>query len=279
MNYLVLGSAGQIGKPLCEYLESLNHSVVKFDIVDGEHYDLRKQNALNDIFKYQDIDFVVFLAFDVGGAVYLKKYMNTFEFIQNNIQIMTHTFDTIKKYDIPFIFASSQMSLQKSDTPYGALKQIGDLYTKVLGGLVVKFWNVYGPEEDMEKSHVITDFILKARDNKVIDMLTDGTEFRQFLHAEDCSRCIEILSKKYDDISRKENLHISNFEWHSILDIAKIISKQMNDVPITLGDSVDSVQVQNRVDPSEDILKYWKPKINLEEGIADMINYYIGEMK
>ena len=60
MEYLVLGSAGQIGKPLCEYLKKIGHKVIEFDLVDGEYYDLRKSNALNDVFLNNNIDFVVF---------------------------------------------------------------------------------------------------------------------------------------------------------------------------------------------------------------------------
>ncbi len=273
MEYLVLGSAGQIGKPLCEHLKKVGHKVIEFDLVDGGYYDLRKPNALNDVFLNNNIDFVVFLAFDVGGSVYLKKYQNTFDFIHNNMKLMTNTFDTIKENNVPFIFASSQMA-NMSYSSYGILKTIGEFYTKILGGLLVKFWNVYGPEEDLDKSHVITDFILKAFKSKKIDMMTDGTEVRQFLHATDCSECIEILSKEYDTIPRDKELHISNFEWNSILDVANIIASKVDGVEIIPAKSKDEVQLDKRNEPDDFILKYWKPKISLEDGIADMIEYY-----
>jgi len=41
-----------------------------------------------------------------------------------------------------------------SYSPYGVLKRVGELYTQTLNGLTVKFWNVYGVENDREKSHV-----------------------------------------------------------------------------------------------------------------------------
>ena len=59
-------------------------------------------------------------------------------------------------------------------------KNLGELYTKSLGGLTTKFWNVYGIEKDYEKSHVITDFIRKGFETGVIDMITDGQEERSF---------------------------------------------------------------------------------------------------
>jgi nucleoside-diphosphate-sugar epimerase len=281
MEYLVLGSSGQVGKSLCEYLTDEGHMVHTFDIVDDSlNQDLRKVDAIRDILTNNKIDCVMFLAFDVGGSVYLKKYQDTFDFLHNNMQLLTNTFDTLREFKVPFIFASSQMA-NMSYSSYGLLKTIGELYTKSLGGLLVKFWNVYGPEEDLEKSHVITDFILKALDDNTIDMLTDGTEVRQFLHATDCSRCLEILSHKYDTIPRDKELHISNFEWHSILDVANIISKQLDNgkrnyvrTKINPADSKDSVQLDKRNEPDEYILTHWKPEITLEDGIKDMIDYY-----
>ena len=59
-----------------------------------------------------------------------------------------------------------------SYSPYGVMKRVGELYTMSLGGLIVKFWNVYGIEKDMEKAHVITDFIRKGFETGVIDMMT-----------------------------------------------------------------------------------------------------------
>ena len=179
MSYLILGSSGQIGDALCEYYDNKNISIEKFDIVDNNFQDLRinSNTILED--KIRSSEFVFFLAFDVGGSRYLKKYENTFDFVDNNVKIR-NCLSSVPSVNKPFIFASSQMS-NMGYSPYGQLKRIGEIYTEILGGIVVKFWNVYGIEKDLEKSHVITDFIIKAKNKKVIDMLTDGTEERQFL--------------------------------------------------------------------------------------------------
>jgi len=267
MKYLVLGSSGQIGLELCKFLKKEGHEVVEFDIVDNNVQDLRIPNVLDDLIK--DVDFVMFLAFDVGGSRYLKKYQHTYEFINNNVRLTLFTFETLKKYQKPFIFASSQMA-NMSYSPYGVCKSIGEVFSKALNGLTVKFWNVYGPEHDLEKSHVITDFILKARQGK-IEMMTDGKEERQFLHAEDCSRCLMILSEKYNEIDRDSNLHITNFEWNTVLGIAEII-KELIPCDIQPSEEIDSVQMNKRNEPDPYILNFWKPTISLKEGIKKIIN-------
>lgn len=267
MKYLVLGSEGQIGMELCKFLKNEGHDVIEFDIAKNSSQDLRIPNIIDDL--VVESDFVMFLAFDVGGSRYLKKYQHTYEFIENNTKLTLYTFESLKKYNKPFIFASSQMA-NMSYSPYGVCKSLGEIFTKALNGLTVKFWNVYGPEHDLEKSHVITDFILKARQGK-IEMMTDGKEERQFLHAEDCSRCLLILSEKYNEIDRKENLHITSFEWNTILDIADIINAT---IPCSVIPSkeIDTVQLNKRNEPDPYILNFWKPRIGLQEGINKIIN-------
>lgn len=266
MKYLVLGSSGQIGFELCNFLRKKGEEVVEFDIVNSSVQDLRKQNVLDSILP--DIDFVMFLAFDVGGSRYLKKYQHTYDFIENNIKLTLYTFESIKKHNKPFIFASSQMA-NMSYSPYGVCKSLGEIYSKILNGLTVKFWNVYGPEHDLEKSHVITDFIMKAKEGK-ISMMTDGKELRQFLHAEDCSNALHILSKKYNEIDREKNLHITSFEWNSILEVAQIISEE---IPCEIHPSkdIDTVQLDKRNEPDPYILNFWRPEITLRLGINKVI--------
>ena len=268
MKYLVLGSAGQIGSELCKFLEKEGHQVITFDLEDDQMQDLRLKGMVDTF--VNEADFVMFLAFDVGGSRYLKKYQHTYEFIDNNARLMVHTFDALKSYRKPFIFASSQMS-NMSYSPYGIAKALGESYTRALGGITVKFWNVYGPEHNLEKSHVITDFILKAKDYGNITMMTDGTEERQFLHAEDCSNALMILSQKYNEINREKELHITNFEWNTILEVADIINETIP-CKITPSEEKDTVQLNKRNEPDPYILNFWKPVISLEEGINKVIN-------
>ena len=60
----------------------------------------------------------------------------------------------------------------------------------------------------MEKAHVITDFIIKGFETGVIDMMTDGTEEREFLYAEDCCEALETIMGCYDQFTCDDELHI-----------------------------------------------------------------------
>lgn len=272
MKVTILGSGGQIGAYLTEYLRDKGHEVTEFDVVNGEDQDL---TAIPNTKLQHDIrlsDFVFFLAFDVGGSRYLKKYQHTYEFINNNTRIMANVFQWLKEYRKPFVFASSQMS-NMSYSPYGVLKRVGELYTQTLNGLTVKFWNVYGVEKDPEKSHVITDFIRRGFEETEFEMLTDGTEERQFLYAEDCCEALETIMNCYSDFKPTDPLHITSFRNDSIKSVAEIIQGQFNlierfDVKIKPGIAKDSVQMDKRNEADNYITGWWMPKTTLDKGIA-----------
>ena len=275
MKVTILGSSGQIGAYLSDYLRKKGHVVIDFDKVETPNHDMTvipNQYLDNAI---ETADFVFFLAFDVGGSRYLKKYQHTFQFIDNNTRLMANAFGLIEKYNKRFVFASSQMS-NMSYSPYGVMKRVGELYTTALKGLTVKFWNVYGIENDHEKSHVITDFIRKGFEEGDFEMMTDGTEERQFLYAEDCCEALETIMESYTDFKPEDPLHITSFRSESIRNVADIIQGQFGligkEVRIKPGLAKDSVQMDKRNEADTYISGWWLPKTNLQDGIAKVFN-------
>lgn len=275
MRCLVLGSSGQIGSSLTDYLRNHGYEVFEFDILNQQEQDLRiKKNALLQKYLTKS-DFVFFLAFDIGGSNYIRKYQNTYQFLENNSKIMINTFDMLKGHKIPFIFASSTMADNSLSSSYGCLKMLGEYYTRSLNGISAKFWNVYGIDRhpDKERNHVICDFVEKAKNTGVIDMMTDGSELRQFLHSEDCCSALEKIMINYDIIDRNKPIHVTNGVWNSILEVAEIVSSIIP-CEIIKGKNKDIVHggITNEADPY--ILEYWKPHISLYQGIQKVCEYY-----
>ena len=260
MKVLVLGSEGVIGTSLCKLLEDSGHRVTHWDIKLTDDHDL--SNSLN-IYRLKSVidenEFVFFLAYDVGGAKYIWDV--DLDFVNRNNMIMINTFNLLHKKK--FVFASSTM--YNMDNVYGTLKYIGEHYTRKLGGLSARFWNVYGPESVSEKSHVITDILHKFETKGYIDLMTDGEEERQFLHTDDCAKCLMTVMDKYDEISENvESVDITSFESIKIKEVAKCIC---DDIRL----SEKKMNTHDRTnEPRPFILDYWKPVISLEEGIASL---------
>ena len=277
-NILVLGSAGQIGSHLVNFLKKKNYNVSEFDIETNKKEDLRLHNNSFLKKKIAKADYVFFLAFDVGGSRYLQKYQESYQFIKNNLDLMSKTFELLKKYNKKFLFASSQMS-NMNYSNYGILKLIGEKISKTTNGLVVKFWNVYGLEKDISKSHVITDFILMAIKNKKIKMLTNGKESRDFLYADDCCEGLEIAMKKHTQfIKQGISIDIASGKEIKIINIAKIIKKIFKkeniDIQIKSKKLKDLIQVNKRNKVNKYFLKFWKPKTSIQDGINSIVHHY-----
>ena len=83
MRHLVLGSSGQIGTHLVKYLKNKGEQVYEWDIANKDYQDLRvTDNTHLDVF-VDTCDIIHFLAFDVGGAKYLEKNQDKYQFIDN----------------------------------------------------------------------------------------------------------------------------------------------------------------------------------------------------
>jgi len=276
MRYLILGSEGQIGKHLVQYVRRQGHEAIEYDIRRDRHQDLRLFGHERDRKRHileksvANCDFIFFLAWDVGGSKYLSGAESSFGFIHNNTAIMNETFFMLKKYKKPFIFTSSQMAAM-AHSPYGNTKLVGERFTRTLNGIFVRLWNVYGYEKKVdERSHVITDFVNMALNDSIIKMRTDGAETRQFLYVEDCCEALFVLSNLYDEMPRCNEFHVSSYEWTSIEKIAEIVSTLCSCKYIK-GISKDDVQMAIQHDPNKNILEYWKPKISIVEGISCII--------
>lgn len=271
---LILGSSGQIGSHLVKFCVDKGISVVEYDISRSPDEDLRQFSPkLSQLVK--DVDFIFFLAFDVGGSRYLEKYQNTFDFVDNNMKIMTNTFNVLRDSRQPFIFASSQMS-NMTNSPYGVLKLLGEHTTRILGGLTVHFWNVYGYEKDNDKSHVITDFVRMANLAGEIRMRTNGAEERDFLYADDACSALMTLATNFERIDFEEKLHITSFTWSSILEVAQIVSEKTG-ARVIPSSSLDIVQNSQKNMADKFILNYWSPSVNLRDGIDKIIGFILEE--
>ena len=67
---LILGSGGQIGAYLTDYLNDKGYEVLEFDIVNGRHHDMTEIPNAELHRKIMLSHFVYFLAFDVGAVSY-----------------------------------------------------------------------------------------------------------------------------------------------------------------------------------------------------------------
>lgn len=259
MSKLVLGGEGFVGKSLVKYFEAKGETVRCIDIKSGgESQDLR----FSDI-DLTGIDTVYFLAWEVGGAKYLYTDDAQFNQLSWNLRLLINVFEQLQvNEEIKTVFASSQLA-EEINTVYGATKRLGEIWSKLIGGVSLRFWNVYGPlEKPSERTHVVSDFVYQAVINKKIKMLTTGEEFRQFIHINDICRALEMAAT-----SPQGSLYdVTSFEWISVKQIAEIIAGFTNAevVPGSIKGSTPITPIYGKI-PS------WQAKVTIEEGLSEMV--------
>ena len=250
---LVLGGSGAIGSHLCEHLIKAGEEVINLDLKVG--FDLRSE-SLDD---FKGVDYVWFLAWDVGGAKFLTDKQNYISIIRNNTLICNNVFNFLEKYNKPFLFTSSQLA--ERDNVYGITKLLGEAWAKALGGKIVKFWNVYAWEDPGVRSHVIPDMVLNGLKNKEIRLMTTGEEERQFIYVDDC--ITNLIRFRDMDL---EEIHLTNGVWYSIRDVAALVARKL-DAKVIPGERKG---YNNKV-PPDDTYQLFSFPTSLENGIELII--------
>ena len=274
MRILILGSSGCVGTAVTRYFQERGHEVIPWDLKMGPNYDLRIPGNLDAVLP--SVDFVFFLAFDVGGS---KYNVNSLQYIENNMNLLKNTFHSLDKFKKPFIHTSSMMS-NMNNNPYAVLKRLGELYTRILGGVSVKLWNVYGSEAITEKSHVIPDFINQAIHSDAIQMRTNGSEERLFMYSDDFAAGVYAIFEKYEQFKGGDEIDISIRTWTTVKDVALTIKKVTKDIldkdiDVKEGTYVDTFHSKKN-EPSISLLDtLWTPTVSLEDGIRKIFKNYL----
>jgi len=254
---LVLGSEGFVGKSFCNYLESKDEVVTRFDIKLSDKQDLRYAKL-----NFKEIDRIYFLAWEVGGSKYLYKSNTQLDQLNWNMTLLTNVMPQIQESGLPFLFVSSQLA-EVTDLAYGIMKRVGEVWSDQIGGVKVRLWNVYGPVEiPSERTHVIADLIYQAITENKIRLMTTGEEKRQFIHIDDvCNAFHTAISLRSPDL-----YDVTSFEWVSIRDVAKIIS-DCTGAEVKYG----TIKGSTPLTPMKGKIHGWNPQVSLELGIQRMI--------
>ena len=258
MRILVLGSAGFIGKPFCEHLRAQGEEVVEWDIRSKEWQDARDGQLNSHL-----VDYVYFLAWDVGGSKYLENHENDSRQLEWNTALMFNVFTSLKVSKTPFTFISS--SLAGTDTPYGVSKRMGEMWTHALGGSVVRLYNVYGAYEPAsERSHVVADLIHQTLSSDKIIVNTTGEESRKFTHIDDVCAGLVWARGFYSSPC------IIDGEQASMKDVAEGIARFAGRVPVFFSNKPAKLMV-----PGNAGGRYLHPvRVPLRDGLERTVQLY-----
>lgn len=296
---LVTGGTGFLGKSLCTDL----HSIGMVHAVNSSMYDLTDYVSTEQMYKDFKPNIVVHLAATVGGIGANK--INPGLFIDNNLSMGSNVIRLAKKYNVDkFVMIGTVCSYPKNcpvpfkeediwngypeetNAPYGIAKktlmQMVQSYHQQYGfnGLNLIPVNMYGPHDnfDPKSSHVIPALILKFQ-NAINDHIDDveiwgtGTASREFLYVDDCANAIKLAIQHYNS---PDFINIGTGSEITIYDLAYKIKRLMGyDGNIVFNKDYPDGQPRRCLNISRAKNRLsWTPKVTLDEGLKNTIEWY-----
>jgi UDP-glucuronate decarboxylase len=139
---------------------------------------------------------------------------------------------------------------------------------------IVRIFNTYGPKMSPNDGRVVSNFIVQALQDKDISIYGDGLQTRSFQYVDDLIIGLVRCMETGNDFIGPVNL--GNPNEFTILELAKLIIKLTDSkskiVYLPLPQD-DPIQRKPDISLAKDKLK-WEPKVSLEDGLIETINYF-----
>ena len=302
MKYVVTGGAGFIGNNIAKLLIKKGHDV---DIIDNLHTG-RKEN-LKEI-----IDKINFYQIDIQNKNDLEKIIKNYdgvfheaaltavpesfekpkEYHDVNVIGTKNIFEIAQKENIRAVYASSssiygdvkntpikENADRKPINPYGQTKLDDELLAEKLSKnnvsiIGLRYFNVYGIGQIGSYAGVITKFLENIKNQKSFIVNGNGNQIRDFIHVKDIAQAnITAMESK----TKNGFFNIGTGIPTSINDLAKLMVELSNHK----HKIIHGPQLEGDIEISQADMNFtnksfnWSHKINLKEGLKDLIKNYL----
>src|SRR3990167_855413 len=143
---------------------------------------------------------------------------------------------------------------------------------------IIRIFNTYGPNMDPNDGRVISNFIMQALNGKDITIYGDGLQTRSFQYVSD------LIDGMYKMMNQEEFIgpvNIGNPSEFTIKELAEKVIKLTGSKSKIIYKPLPSDDPKQR-QPDITLAKQklnWSPKISLDEGLIDTVNYFKKELE
>ena len=302
MKYVVTGGAGFIGNNIAKLLIKKGHDV---DIIDNLHTG-RKEN-LKEI-----IDKINFYQIDIQNKNDLEKIIKNYDGVfheaaltavpesfekpkeYHNVNVIgtKNVFKIAQKENIRVVYASSssiygdvkntpikENADRKPINPYGQTKLDDELLAEKLSKnnvsiIGLRYFNVYGIGQTGSYAGVITKFLENIKNQKSFIVNGNGNQVRDFIHVKDIAQAnVAAMESK----TKNGFFNIGTEIPTSINNLAKLMVELSNHK----HKIIHGPQLEGDIEISQADMNFtnksfnWSHKINLKEGLRDLIKNYL----
>ncbi len=307
MKILVTGGAGFLGNHLCRYLLKKGHYVVCLDnfftgkkrnIIDLEN-NLRFKIIPHDITNTLDVNSIgsVDQIYNLAcPASPIHYQFDPIETIKANTQGVINILEFAKLNGATVLQASTSeiygdpLEHPQKESYKGNVNTLGpracydegkrvaetlfmDYHRKYKIPIrIARIFNTYGPNMDKDDGRVVSNFIMQSLKNKPVTIYGEGGQTRSFCYMSD-------LIEGFYKLMESNNIgpiNLGNPREFTILELAKKIIKltgSKSKIEYKELPQDDPIKRKPDISFAREVLK-WKPKIQLEEGLGETINYF-----
>jgi GDP-L-fucose synthase len=297
----VAGHRGLVGSAIVRELERQGY--INLLVRNSSELDLRRQGAVDAFFAQERPEYVVLAAAKVGGI----HANHTFpaDFLRDNLQIQTNVIDAAWRAGarkLCFLGSSciypklAPQPLQEDSLLTGPLEPTNEWYAvaKIAGIKMCQAYrrqygfnaislmptNLYGPGDnfDLQNSHVLPALLRRFHDAKLqgddeVVIWGTGTPRREFLHCDDLANAVVHLMQTYD------SEHLINIGCGADVTIRELAEMVAKIVGFRGSLAFDATKPDGTPRKLLDVGRLsaldWKPRITLEQGIADTYRWFI----
>lgn len=307
---LVTGGAGFIGSHLCKRLLDEGNDVICLDnfftgckdnirkLLSNDHFELVRHDITKEY--YAEVDQIYNLACPASPPHYQYNPIKT---IKTSVLGMINMLGLAKRCKSVILQASTSEVYgdpaihPQLESYWGNVNPIGirscydegkrcaetlmmDYHRQNgVNTRIVRIFNTYGPNMDMNDGRVVSNFIVQALKGEDITIYGDGTQTRSFCYVSDLVEgMIRMMNNSQDFIGP---VNLGNPSEFTIGDFAKLVIKMTNSNSKLVYKPLpkdDPCRRRPDISEAKRVLD-WEPEVSVEEGLAKTIKYFEQKIK
>jgi len=307
---LITGGAGFLGSHLCERLLSCGNDIVCLDnfftgnkdnvahLLRNPHFELIRHDIINPV--YLEVDEIYNLACPASPVQY---QLNPIKTIKTNVMGVINVLGIAKRVKAKILQASTSEVYgdpdvhPQNESYWGRVNPIGIRscydegkraaeclmmdYRRQNGvnTKIARIFNTYGPRMALNDGRVVSNFIIQALQNKNITVYGDGSHTRSFCYVDDMVDGLISMMNSADEFYGPVNL--GNPGEFTILQLAQTViklTKSNSEIEFHPLPADDPTQRKPDITLAQKKLG-WEPKVFLEEGLIQTIEYFRNTLK
>jgi len=305
LRFIMSGAAGFIGSHLCDRLIAEGHQVVGIDnFITGDARNLEHLKG-NASFEFREWDVCRPTQVDgpVDGVLHLASLASPVDYLENPIETLDvgssgtrNMLEIARQYNARFLLTSTSecygdpLVHPQVETYWGNVNPVGlrscydeskryaealtMAYHRVhkLPTTIARIFNTYGPRMQLDDGRVVPAFIDQALRGEPLTVFGDGSQTRSFCYVADLVDGLYRLTFSEE----RYPVNLGNPQELTILEFAERI-RRITGVSAPLEfkplPQDDPKRRQPDISKAKRVLG-WEPKVNLEQGLRDTIEYF-----